>query len=111
MTSVCEAPSGELCYAPQFGAAKDPVNLAGMIAANVLRGDHPTARWEDLGEVQPLLVDVRKPTEFAQRHVEGAISLPLDLRNSANAWESCLQTARCGSTVAWGSGATTRLDF
>jgi len=35
----------ELCYAPQFGAAKDPVNLAGMLAENVLNGDMPLADW------------------------------------------------------------------
>jgi len=38
----------ELCYAPQYGAAKDPVNLAGMIAANLLRGDVALAPWQEL---------------------------------------------------------------
>lgn len=37
----------ELCYSPQFGAAKDPVNMAGMIAANHVRGHSPVVRWED----------------------------------------------------------------
>jgi hypothetical protein len=36
----------ELCYSPQFGAAKDPVNMAGMIASNHVRGDSPVVRWE-----------------------------------------------------------------
>ena len=39
----------ELCYAPQYGSAKDAVNMAGMIAANALRGDAPLAKWAELG--------------------------------------------------------------
>ena len=35
----------ELCYAPQFGSAKSPVNFAGMVAADVLRGDMPLSHW------------------------------------------------------------------
>lgn len=45
----------ELCYSPQFGAAKDPVNMAGMIACNHLRGDSPVIRWEPELEVSPAL--------------------------------------------------------
>jgi NADPH-dependent 2,4-dienoyl-CoA reductase/sulfur reductase-like enzyme/rhodanese-related sulfurtransferase len=75
--TVYDLEEAELCYAPQFGSAKDPVNLAGMIAANVLRGDVSLARWEDLEAGQALLVDVREPEEFASRHIEGAINLPL----------------------------------
>ena len=37
----------ELCYAPQFGSAKSPANFAGMVAANVLRGDLPLVHWDD----------------------------------------------------------------
>jgi hypothetical protein len=46
--TVFDLEETELCYAPQFGSAKDPVNMAGMIAANVLRGDASLAHWEDL---------------------------------------------------------------
>jgi rhodanese-related sulfurtransferase len=67
----------ELCYAPQFGAAKDPVNLAGMLAQNVMRGDMPLADWKRLGSTPALVVDVREPDEFAKGHVEGARNLPL----------------------------------
>ena len=42
---VHDLAEAELCYAPQFGAAKDPVNLAGMLAENVLKGDMPLAEW------------------------------------------------------------------
>ena len=46
--TVFDLEEAELCYAPQFGAAKDPVNYAGMIAANYLRGDLPLADWRQL---------------------------------------------------------------
>jgi NADPH-dependent 2,4-dienoyl-CoA reductase/sulfur reductase-like enzyme/rhodanese-related sulfurtransferase len=67
----------ELCYAPQFGAAKDPVNLAGMLAENVLNGDMPVADWRELDRAGALLVDVREPDEFAGGHIPNAINLPL----------------------------------
>eukprot|EP00951_Prasinocladus_malaysianus_P031291 scaffold298893_cov52-Prasinocladus_malaysianus.AAC.1 len=74
----------ELCYSPQFGAAKDPVNMAGMIAANSLRGQSPLVSWESelpaiIGtkERTTLLVDVREEVEFVREHVPGAVSFPL----------------------------------
>jgi len=66
-----------LCYAPQFGAAKDPVNLAGMLAENVLKGDMPLADWAALEQTDALLLDVREPDEFAQGHLPNAINIPL----------------------------------
>jgi NADPH-dependent 2,4-dienoyl-CoA reductase/sulfur reductase-like enzyme/rhodanese-related sulfurtransferase len=68
----------ELCYAPQFGAAKDPVNLAGMIAANHLRGGLPLADWDELEKTAALLVDVRSEAEFAGGHIPNARNLPLE---------------------------------
>jgi len=53
------------------------VNLAGMIARNVLSGDMPLAEWDKIGEGAALLVDVRDPSEFAAGHIPGAINLPL----------------------------------
>jgi rhodanese-related sulfurtransferase len=80
--SVFDLEEAELCYAPQFGSAKDPVNLAGMIASNVLREDVSLAEWEALPNTEALLVDVRQPEEFAAGHITGAINLPLtELRN------------------------------
>jgi NADPH-dependent 2,4-dienoyl-CoA reductase/sulfur reductase-like enzyme/rhodanese-related sulfurtransferase len=73
--TVRDLAEAELCYAPQFGAAKDPVNLAGMIATNHLDGDMPLADWTDLDG--RLLLDVREPDEFAAGHVDGAVNLPL----------------------------------
>ncbi|WP_267313371.1 FAD-dependent oxidoreductase [Methylococcus geothermalis] len=69
----------ELCYAPQFGAAKDPVNVAGMIAANHLRGSLPLADWDELAKTSALLVDVRSEAEFAGGHIPNAHNLPLEI--------------------------------
>lgn len=75
--TVFDLEQAELCYAPQFGAAKDPVNMAGMIASNFLRGDLPLARWEDVLQTGALVLDVREPSEFAAGHVPGALNIPL----------------------------------
>ena len=75
--TVFDLEEAELCYAPQFGAAKDPVNMAGMIAGNVLRGDVPLASWAALPETHAMLVDVREPSEFLAGHIEGAVNVPL----------------------------------
>lgn len=82
-STVEDLADAELCYAPQYGAAKDPVNVAGMIASNARRGDAPIARWEDLLDTRPdvLVVDVRDPREHAAGAVPGAVNIPLpDLR-------------------------------
>ncbi|MFB2938648.1 FAD-dependent oxidoreductase [Aerosakkonemataceae cyanobacterium BLCC-F154] len=77
--TVFDLEEAELCYAPQFGAAKDPVNMAGMIAANALRGDAPLAHWQELNELDGLLLDVREVGEFEAGHVEGAKNIPLSV--------------------------------
>jgi len=83
--TVFDLEESELCYAPQFGGAKDPVNYAGMIAANSLRGDQPLAHWKELLPGNAILVDVRDPDEFEEGHIAGAINLPLnDLRARLN---------------------------
>jgi len=75
--TVHDLAEAELCYAPQYGAAKDPVNLAGMIAANALAGDMPLADWAQLGSTEALIVDVREPQEYAAGHIPNAVNLPL----------------------------------
>lgn len=76
-STVFDLEEAELCYAPQFGAAKDPVNIAGMIAANVLRSDAPVAHWEDIDRMESTILDVREPGEFFIEHYEGAVNIPL----------------------------------
>ena len=73
----------ELAYSPQYGSAKDPVNMLGFVAAGMLRGDHPQTTIEQLsangvGQVRPLLLDVRTSEEFAAGHIPDAVSLPID---------------------------------
>jgi NADPH-dependent 2,4-dienoyl-CoA reductase/sulfur reductase-like enzyme/rhodanese-related sulfurtransferase len=68
----------ELCYAPQFGSAKDPLNIAGMIASNVLRGDAPLIHWEAVDHDRQTIIDVRHPDEFNADHYEGALNIPLE---------------------------------
>jgi NADPH-dependent 2,4-dienoyl-CoA reductase/sulfur reductase-like enzyme/rhodanese-related sulfurtransferase len=70
----------ELCYAPQFGSAKDPVNMAGFVAGGLLRGDHPQTDWEAVAAMadKPLLLDVRTPSEFASGHIPDALNIPVD---------------------------------
>ncbi|MCX5999702.1 MAG: FAD-dependent oxidoreductase, partial [Chloroflexi bacterium] len=75
--AVFDLEEAELCYAPQYGSAKDPVNFAGMIAANVMRGDAPVAHWKDAAKSPPFLLDVREPIEFNAGHPEGAVNIPL----------------------------------
>jgi NADPH-dependent 2,4-dienoyl-CoA reductase/sulfur reductase-like enzyme/rhodanese-related sulfurtransferase len=75
--TVYDLEEAELCYAPQFGSAKDPVNMAGMVAANALRGDAPLARWEEVPGTEAMLLDVREPKEFAAGHVDHAVNVPL----------------------------------
>ena len=74
----------ELCYAPPFGSAKDPVNLAGMIGDNVQHERVSVAQWSDVEKLAQTaqLVDVRDPAEVGKGSIPGAIHIPLnDLRS------------------------------
>jgi NADPH-dependent 2,4-dienoyl-CoA reductase/sulfur reductase-like enzyme/rhodanese-related sulfurtransferase len=75
--TVFDLEEAELCYAPQYGSAKDPVNIAGMIAANLLRGYASVAHWKDLESSDAFILDVREPFEFKRGHVERAVNIPL----------------------------------
>ena len=65
----------ELCYAPPFGSAKDPINFAGMVAAGVLRGDMPVTHWDSAHD--GFLLDVRENVELAVEHLPEAVNIPL----------------------------------
>jgi rhodanese-related sulfurtransferase len=73
--TVYDLEESELCYAPPFGTGKDPVNFAGMIAANILRGDMPVCHWDSLDN--NFLLDVRNPPEIEAESVPGAFNIPL----------------------------------
>ncbi|MBK6361790.1 MAG: FAD-dependent oxidoreductase [Comamonadaceae bacterium] len=73
--TIYDLEEAELCYAPQFGSAKDAVNFAGMVAADVLRGDMPLAHWADVQD--GFLLDVRQPVELVVESVPGAVNIPL----------------------------------
>ncbi|WP_088289004.1 FAD-dependent oxidoreductase [Kineosporia sp. A_224] len=73
----------ELAYAPPFGSAKDPVNMAGFTASNVLAGDLTLWRGRDLGALpeDTVLLDARSAKEFTAGHLPGALNIPhTDLR-------------------------------
>jgi NADPH-dependent 2,4-dienoyl-CoA reductase/sulfur reductase-like enzyme/rhodanese-related sulfurtransferase len=70
----------ELCYAPPYGSAKDPVNYAGFVASNVMAGDMPVCHTEDVAQAtdEQLLLDVRTPREFKAGTIPGAVNVPVD---------------------------------
>jgi CoA-disulfide reductase len=71
----------ELCYAPPFSSAKDPVNMAGYVAENVLAGKVEVITAEQLqayDQGNTLLLDVRTVDEFNNGHLEGAVNIPVD---------------------------------
>ncbi len=72
----------ELSYAPPFSSAKDPVNLAGFVAANILKKDCEVFHWHDVKEIdttKDILLDVRTKDEFALSTLEGAVNIPVDV--------------------------------
>jgi NADPH-dependent 2,4-dienoyl-CoA reductase/sulfur reductase-like enzyme/rhodanese-related sulfurtransferase len=73
--TIYDLEEAELCYAPQFGSAKDPVNFAGMVAGNILRGDMPIRHWND--QDGAFLLDVREPVELVVERVPEAVNIPL----------------------------------
>jgi NADPH-dependent 2,4-dienoyl-CoA reductase/sulfur reductase-like enzyme len=81
----------ELAYAPQFGSAKDPINMAGFVAGGMLRGEHPQVDVETVlatpESQRRFLVDVRTPQEFDSGHIPGAVNIPVDeLRSRLRAY-------------------------
>ncbi|MBU9722607.1 MULTISPECIES: CoA-disulfide reductase [Bacillaceae] len=74
----------ELSYAPPFSSAKDPVNMAGYVASNMLEDSIKTVQWDEIDSVVAdggVLIDVREPSELKGGYIEGSINIPLgDLR-------------------------------
>lgn len=100
--TVFDLEEAELCYAPQYGSAKDPVNLAGMIASNLLKGYISVVHWGDLSETDAFILDVREPFEFSKGHVKDAVNIPLaalrrrirELPDDREIWTYCFEGKR-----------------
>jgi rhodanese-related sulfurtransferase len=73
--TVYDLEEAELCYSPPYGSAKDAVNFAGMIGADILRGDMPISHWGQ--NHSEFILDVREEIELAVEHVPGAVLIPL----------------------------------
>jgi NADPH-dependent 2,4-dienoyl-CoA reductase/sulfur reductase-like enzyme/rhodanese-related sulfurtransferase len=79
----------ELAYAPPFSSAKDPVNMAGFVAANILKGDLEKIDWPELNNLDPardVIVDLRHKIELDELgEIPGAVHIPVDsLRGRIN---------------------------
>ena len=71
----------ELAYAPPYSSAKDPVNIAGFVAANILKGDVKNINWNEMIDIDPetnILIDLRNPDELKEAgKINGALHIPL----------------------------------
>ncbi|HPI92390.1 MAG TPA: FAD-dependent oxidoreductase [Deltaproteobacteria bacterium] len=81
-TSVFDLEELELAYAPPYSSAKDPVNMAGFVAANMIKGDVATITWDELSKIDRgshVLIDLRNRDELRVSGViEGAVHIPLN---------------------------------
>lgn len=71
----------ELSYAPPYSSAKDPVNMAGYVANNIVKGDSKVIHWQDIAALdlaKTALIDVRTAVEFSLGTIPGAVNIPLD---------------------------------
>ncbi len=86
--SVYDLEELELAYAPPFGSARDPINIIGFLAGNLLRGDLETIDWNQVDRLdreKNVFVDVRDPEELAIGMIEGALNIPLgEIRERMN---------------------------
>lgn len=91
----------ELCYAPQYGSAKDPVNQIGMLAENVLSGAVPLQNWNQLDAARAeglLLLDVRSNAEIAKSSLPGSLNIPIEkLRQNTQLLEGKQIAVLCAS--------------
>jgi rhodanese-related sulfurtransferase len=72
----------ELAYAPPYSSAKDPINIAGFVAANILKGDLETIHWNQIADLETeknVLLDLRNEDELdTAGTIDGAVHIPLN---------------------------------
>ena len=79
--TVLDLPDLELAYAPPFSSAKDPVNMAGYVASNIVEGVIETVQWHEIDAIVSnggTLIDVRNPAELKNGFIKGAMNIPVD---------------------------------
>lgn len=80
--TVYDLPEIEITYAPPYNSAKDPVNIAGYTAENILKGDLEMVNYDDFWQFveknNAVILDVRTSKEFAGGYIEGAININVD---------------------------------
>jgi NADPH-dependent 2,4-dienoyl-CoA reductase/sulfur reductase-like enzyme/rhodanese-related sulfurtransferase len=121
--TVFDLEEAELCYAPQYGSAKDPINIAGFVAGNILRGDLKASSWPDwkvlaAANQTPVTLDVRPPTAVASGAIDGTIRIPLgelrsrldELPRDKEIWVHCAvgQTAYYAACILKQNGFNVR---
>jgi peroxiredoxin family protein/rhodanese-related sulfurtransferase/TusA-related sulfurtransferase len=78
--SVYDLEELELSYAPPFGSSRDPVNIVGFTAGNILRGDAKVMHWDQVNQLDRnnvAIIDVRQPEELGLGMIDGATNIPL----------------------------------
>lgn len=86
--TVFDLPDLELCYAPPYSSAKDPVNMAGYYASNVVEGMVETIQWNEIDNLiakNEFILDVREPFEISLGTINNSINIPLgEIRDRIN---------------------------
>lgn len=86
--TVFDLPDLELCYAPPYSSAKDPVNMVGYYATNLLEGLVDIVQWNEIDELKAnneFILDVREPFEISLGTIEGSVNIPLgEIRKRIN---------------------------
>ncbi len=89
----------ELSYAPPFSSAKDPVNMAGYVATNILEDKVKMLQWDEIEDFQNqgnIVLDVRQPEELAMGKIENSINIPLNtIRDNLNQLEKYKNKTIC----------------
>lgn len=79
--SIYDLQEIEHAYAPPYSSAKDPVNMTGFVAENILKGKVKIVQWRDISKLDAedsLIIDSRTAEEYEFGHIEGAVNIPVD---------------------------------